>query len=224
MCVYCKFNNKKRVILMKTNQMMKIDIFGGILNIEHLTGFGSLTDVFNIGNVSRVQSGKKPAQLAQFIKRSATVDFIAASSKAWGGEEMIKVTGKGNKRQTMAHISLLIYAAEYLSPDFHAHIIKTFIQDRILEHRDQSGDYYSIVNSYIDSHLPGRSSKDNKGIYISIAKMIKKIINPDGGGWNTANANQLRSRTDIEKKIITVLELEVVNDWDHLKQIISKFI
>lgn len=208
---------------MKTNQLMHVNVFDGVLRIEHLTGFGSLTDVFTIGNQSRVSLGKKPAQLTAFLNSDRTKEYIEAAQRTWGLDNLSYVKGKGNNKTTMAHISLLIYAAEYLSPQFHAEVIKTFVQDRLLEYRDESGDEYSIVNHYVDLYLPGREGKDsNKGIYINIAKALKAKINPNNGDWNKATANQLRLRYEHERSISELLRLGVIKDWEHLKEIINK--
>ena len=207
---------------MKTNQTMSVSVFDGVLHIEHLTGYGSLTDVFTIGNQSRVVLGKKPAQLTSFLNSDRTKEYIEAAKQSWGLADLVYVKGKGNTKTTMAHISILIYAAEYLSSTFHAEVIKTFVQDRILEYRDESGDEFSILNRYIDQYLPGRDGKSNKGIYINVAKAIKSKVQPDGDSWNTASAYQLRKRYEIEKTLTDVLRLNVIRDWEDLKTVIER--
>lgn len=207
---------------MKTNQIMSVNVFEGVLHIEHLTGFGSLTDVFTIGNQSRVSTGKKPAQLTAFLNSERTKEYLEAAKQTWGIDDLVYVKGKGNTKTTMAHISVLIYAAEYLSSTFHAEIIKTFVQDRILEYRDESGDEYSVLNHFIDLYLPGREGKSNKGIYVNVAKAIKVKVNPDGDSWNTATAKQLRKRYEVEKTLTDVLRLNIIRDWEDLKAVIER--
>jgi hypothetical protein len=179
---------------------------------------GSLTALWNIGNKTR----KSPANLTNFLQSESTKEFIAASEKEWGMTGMVAVTGRGNQKQTMAHVCVMIYAAEYLSPAFHAHVIKTFCEDRILQWRDSSGDEFKAMNIVIDHYLPGREGRDNKGIFIQTAVLIREKINPDGGGWNTATAEQLQRRDRLQNDITKFLKMGFIKDWNHLKETISK--
>ena len=203
---------------------MSVKIMGETLSIQHLTAYGSLTDLFHIGNLQRLRCGDKPAQVASFLSAEKTKKYIIAAEKAWDlNKPIVKVTGKGNSRKTTAHLSLLIYAAEYLNPDFHAHVIKTFVEDRILQSRDESGDEYSILNHYIDLYLPGREGKpSNRGIFINCAKLLKGKITPDGDSWNTASAQQLRDRVGLEASLSQMLKVGVIKDWDHMKEVIGR--
>ena len=48
---------------MKTDQKLTVSFPEGDMNIWHLTGFGSLTDMFNIGNRMRAAEGKRAANI-----------------------------------------------------------------------------------------------------------------------------------------------------------------
>ena len=209
---------------MKTNQMMEVAFFGDKVHIEHKTAMGSLTDVFHVGNRLRYDEGKKPSSLTQFLEREATKEYIKAAEQVWGIAEgkAVEVRGRGNTKGTFAHLSVLIYAAEYLSPLFHAMVIKEFINNKLLEFRDEPGDNFKMLNIAIDQYLPGREGKDNKGVYIQTAVAVKEKINPDGGTWNTANACQLRQRAKLEEKLFDALRMGFIRDWPHFKEAIAK--
>ena len=60
------------------------------------------------------------------------------------------------------------------------------------------------------------------GIYINTAKLLKAKILGDDGKWNSATPIQLTKRAKFEEKLITLLEMDVVRDWNHLKELIHK--
>jgi len=206
---------------MKTNQLMNVAFSCGNIRVFHNTAMGSLTDLWTVGNSMRIADGKSIANMAMFLKSSKTIEFMEIIKESIGGE-CINLTGKGNKKETWANIHFMIYAAEYLSPKFHFEVIDSFVNNKILEWRDVSGDEFKALNMAIDSYLPEREGKSNKGIYINVAKMMLQRVNPEIQSWNQANADDLRCRAQLENKISTVLELGLVSDWEHLKELILK--
>lgn len=105
---------------------------------------------------------------------------------------------------------------------FELSVYHTFVTSKILQWRDDSGTEYNILKDAINLYLPNREGKDNLGVYIQTAKRIKSKINPDGDEWNTANHTQLERRTHIEKTLVQLLELGVVRDYEHLKELLDK--
>ena len=79
-------------------------------------------------------------------------------------------------------------------------------------------------------YLGGREDKkSNRGCYIQSAKLLRakifpEIKEPDGNIWNTdqATAHHQELRKVYEDKLCTLLEMGVVNDFDHLKTFIAK--
>ncbi len=206
---------------MKTNQTMTVRFFNDYLKIEHITKYGSLTDLFNIGNSLRLQENKKIASLNKFLENESTKEYIKASSDVWGFDpcKAYIIKGKGRTSGTYAHLSLLIYAAEYLSTKFHAMVIKEFITNRILEYRDESGDLYKLVNVSIDNYLNVKGDKTQS--YIDAAYAIKCKIKPDGNSWNTATSSQLRQRLEIESKLYDMMRLGMIRNVDHLLEVVN---
>ncbi len=202
---------------MKTNQLMNVAFSSGDIEVFHKTAMGNLTQLWNVGNKTR----EKPANLTVFLSSEKTKSFIEVVERKTG-QKCIEVTGTGNKKRTWANIHLMVYAAEYLSNEFHFEVIDTFIKGKILELRDESGDEFKAMTVAIDKLLPGRNGKDNKGVIIQISKAIKHKVNPELINWNDADADDLRYRLKIEEKIVSLLELGVVNDYDHLKDLIER--
>jgi hypothetical protein len=206
---------------MKTNQVMTVAFEHGTLSIEHKTAMGNLADVFAIGNKHRVLSDKSPANITHFCNATGTQDFLDSVAKRLNVEKstLLYTTGKGKNSRVVANIFLIIYAAEYLSPDFHVEVIDTFINSKLLSWHDDSGDNFKALNEEIKTAATGFLGKPaHSGHFITIAKIINSRIGCEVD-WNTANSEQLKERDRIETGLATVIKLGLVKDWEHLKQI-----
>ena len=232
---------------MKTNQLMHVTIGNYTQPIEHLTMMGSLNHLWEYGNSLRVAKGLNEKDLQEFMRSSDLMEFVEALECKYGdrGENLnmekipyLKVdqlgrsaglsnskffkTKRGKGGGTWAHVMILLRAAAYLDKRFEVEVYDTFINSKILQWRDDSGDQYLELNSAIDAHLPNRNGKDNTGIFIQVAKRLKSKILPNGDDWNTATYQQLEERTKFEKSLIQFLQFGMVRDYDHLKEIIDK--
>jgi hypothetical protein len=219
---------------MKTDQLMKVAFPLGDLDIFHKSQWGNLTQLFSIGNKQRILEDRPPINITHFLASKKTKEFIQIVSKEVGIEEnevIRKKKGKrGTKIQMQAQLHFLIFAAEHLSPTFHFQVIDTFINSKLLQLRDDGGNNFKRLNRYIDSYLGGREDKtSNMGCYIHAAKLLREKIfpnikMPDGNIWNTdqATAHHQELRTRYEDKLCTLLEMDVVKDFEHLKTFIAK--
>lgn len=206
---------------MKTNQLMSVAFSEGVVNVFHNTAMGDLTQLWKVGTIMRVNNGMAVPQLNNFLQSQSTKDFIEVCERKTG-KPCIEITGRGKNGRTWASIHMMIYAAEYLSTEFHFEVIDAFINNKILEWRDVSGDEFKALNIAIDNYLPNREEKSNKGIYINVARMLLKKVNADLSSWNDASADELRDRASIENKLVTTLQLGLIKDWEHMKEIIEK--
>ncbi len=206
---------------MKTNQLMKVAFSSGEVEVFHKTAMGNLTQLWSCGNSIRISDGKSAANLTRFLSSEATRSFMEVAEKK-SGQKCFEVTGAGNKKRTWASIHLMIYAAEHLSPEFHYEVIDTFVKGKILDLRDEGGDEFKAMAFAINTKLPERGGKDNKGVMIQVSKAIKSKVNPELCSWNNADADDLRYRLKIEEKIISLLELDLVKNYNHLIELISK--
>ena len=200
---------------------MSVAFSEGVVNVFHNTAMGDLTQLWKVGTIMRVNNGMAVPQLNNFLQSQSTKDFIEVCERKTG-KPCIEVTGRGKNGRTWASIHMMIYAAEYLSTEFHFEVIDAFINNKILEWRDVSGDEFKALNIAIDNYLPGRDGKSNKGIYINTAKMLLGKVNPSITTWNDATADELRERAVIENKLVTTLHLGLIRDWEHMKEIIEK--
>ena len=207
---------------MKTNQLMDIAFSHGTIKVFHKTAMGDLTDLWRVGSMFRAGEGKTSPNITQFLKSDKTKTFLAKVEKEIG-QNPIQKTGRGKSAKTWANLHVMVYAAEYLSVDFHFEVIDAFINNRILSYRDESGDAFNRLNHDIDRYLPGREGKSsNQGVYIQVAKAIKAKINTGLNSWNDATAHELRCRKEIEDKLSFSLSAGLIRDYNHLKEIIEK--
>lgn len=155
----------------------------------------------------------------QIIKNSQLTESLAKKSSLF-------VTKRGKGGGTWAHLYILLDAATFLDPDFKYQVYKTFVEGKLLQHRDESGDRYKPFNMAIDQ-LPDRQDKDNKWLYVNAANLLAERIGlpPVDKGvnrWNEATAHQLSQRSDAEKMLTGMVQFGVVRDWEHLKELIGK--
>ena len=157
-----------------------------------------------------------------------------ALTKSLANTSSLFVTKRGKGGGTWAHLYILLDAATFLDPDFKYQVYKTFVEGKLLQHRDESGDRYKPFNMAIDQ-LPDRVGKDNKWLYINAANLLAERIGlpavsempvDDKGKplnrWNAATAHQLSARADAEKMLTGMVQFGVVRDWEHLKELIGK--
>lgn len=163
----------------------------------------------------------------RIIKNGALTESLAKTSPLF-------VTKRGKGGGTWAHLYILLDAATCLDPDFKFQVYRTFVEGKLLQHRDESGDRYKPFNMAIDQ-LPDRVGKDNKWIYINAANLLAERIGlpavsempvDDKGNrlnrWNAATAHQLSDRADAEKLLTNYVQMGFVRDWEHLKELITK--
>ena len=182
----------------------------------------NITQFWKICEMQSAYEGKKADKsLHHFLKNVSTREFIEEITKKYK-TECVHIIGSAAKAQTYAPIDLLFFAGKKISTEFHFEVIDAFINNKILEWRDVSGDEFKALNIAIDNYLPNREEKSNKGIYINVARMLLKKVNPALSSWNDASADELRDRATIENKLVTTLQLGLIKDWEHMKEIIEK--
>lgn len=233
---------------MKTNNMMQVRIGDHVQEIEHLTEIGNLNTLWAYGNGLRVKKGLNTLNLDDYLRKPETVEFMVVlhkklkygespyyegndltieydvhgRTKVTSGQLACLRTKRGKGGGTWAHLYILLDAAATLDPEFKLEVYDTFVKNKILQWRDDSGEEFKTLNIAIDAYLPDRVGKDNHWIYVNSAKMLKAKIKPNGDSWNTASHDQLEKRTKYETKLIDFLKMGLVKDWEHLKEIIAK--
>lgn len=207
-----------------SNHIMQVTFGNSLVRCETENSVVSLTDLFFAGNQHRMSKGKPAAQLAIFKNSKGVKEYMEAASKEWGipESELMYTVGKGAKQRTMAHVSIAVLAAEYLSPEFHARIHKILITERLLENRQLGAIEFKALNMHIDQYLKDREDKDsNRGVYIQVAKVIRENILGDGakaGDWNKASGWQTELRLKVEESLCDYMSKGFITDYPTLKK------
>ena len=210
---------------------MTVDFFGNEVRCETDGLFINLTDLARAGNQWRAASGKGLKTLANILSSTHFEEFLEVASKDLKKpkDEILKVTGKGNNKRTMGHVTLAIYIAQQFSTEFHYKTIKVFLEGELLKYREWGGTEFVTLNIAIDTYLPERfekdgSKKNNKGIFINVAKQLReKILGAEAttDSWNKASPEQTRQRYECEKQLSLFLQKGFIKNYDHLKSVID---
>jgi len=216
--------------MMKTDQLMTVSLMNGELHIYHNSAMGDLSELFKLGNTQRMIEGKTNLNQSQFLKQERTLEFIDVVCQEMGlkKDDVVKKKGKGKNSRFYAQLHFLVYCAEALSPIFHYRVIDLFISEKILMARDVGGDDFKALNALIDTKIPERIGKNNMGLYIYTAKILKEKIFPTidlseytrkDNIWNSKHATPevLNKRDEYERKMMTLLEMNVVQSWEQFK-------
>jgi hypothetical protein len=231
---------------LKTNMMMEVKLSDDFsIKITHKDGKSVLQDIFDYGNTLRVARGRSEIRMSNWLQRENTCEFIIAHEKLTYGNlkcrqastsksGIFQVVGPlcslniGTSRvnKTRADLLLTLKAAATLDAELEVLIYTVFIKSGILDLRDKGGDNFKKLNTAIDRYMPGREGKSsNKGLYINAAKKIRKGLGCESlADWNVqaADAKSHEFRTDIEQRLIILLENGMVEGTQHLWQLIEK--
>ncbi|MFM7008150.1 MAG: hypothetical protein ACKO0Z_02255 [Betaproteobacteria bacterium] len=202
---------------------MQVDFFNVPVRCETDGLMISLTDLTRAGNKWRAAHNLPYMQLVQIVQSKGFADFLAVAQADMPNQELMRVEGRGNGKRTMAHILLAVYVAEQFSPEFHYRVIKTFVEGKLLEFRDHGGTEFKSLNAELDSRSADVLGKPaHKGHFIQMATLLRKRLLNEDQDWNTASVAQTHRRYEAEQTLVKLLQLGVVRDWEHLKELIEK--
>lgn len=210
-----------------SNYPVTVEFFGNVVRAQTYGNRICLNDMFIAGNALRLADGKPALQMAAFLNSKTLAEYVEAAAQEWNlpKEHFITKEGRGKNTRTYVHVSVAMLAAESMSPRFHAHVHRVFIEGKLLEFRERGGTEFKNLNAAIDQYLPDRVGKDNKGVFINLAKLIRERILGHGAtteDWNKATVAQTHLRYDWESKLCDMLRLGVIRDYEHAKEIIGK--
>jgi hypothetical protein len=225
------------------------------IKIGHLTKMGRLSDVFAIGNSYRENQNLRALSISEWLRKENVWEFIVEVELKYGDKfqsaesalcisdyknssgkidyaKLIKKFsviksqrgGKPENRGVWANLFILLKASTYLSPKLELEIYEVFIKSKILELRDLGGDNFILLNKAIDT-LPDRKGKNNRGVYIQIAKQFReKLELVDTKGYNVkeAIAEIQEKRSKWEANLIAMIETELITSYEQLKMILDR--
>lgn len=136
--------------------------------------------------------------------------------KVLKGLGLYKTSGRGANKATYADPYIWILLAMELNPMIYARVI-VWLTDSLVFDRLEAGSEYMPMNAKIKEIV----DKPNYPLY---AQMInKKVFGKHIAGIrNLASANELRKIADIEKQVITAIEMEWIKEEKDLIKYLNK--
>ena len=178
---------------MKTEVILKREIFGVSIAQKSKSEFFSATDLVKAGNKYRMLNGLSAFNLTQYLKLSSTEEFLQEIKNKYG--EAIK-TKRGRGAHTWVHPLVFIDIALSISPKLK---IETYewLFDNLIKHRNDSGDSYKEMSAAICTRV--KNKREFPKIITEVANKIKLGLMVDD--WNTATEEQLKKRDKIHLAI-----------------------
>ena len=177
--------------------------------------FINVNELVNQMNRWRLDNGMGTREIRQVMATDAFKDFKAECEKQLGIDSAIKST-RGRNGSTFACLHLAVYIAEQYSTYFHFLVIDRFITQRQVELRNIGAVSFVELNAAVSRMLERTEGRiGHSGHFIQVAKSVKESIDiREVTGFDTwdsqdAKTNQLRS--DIEKSLVPLLDMEAVN-------------
>ena len=183
---------------MKTEVLVKRDLFGVTINQKSKSEFLSATDLIKAGNRHRSESGLQTTTLENYFKQEKTKEFIDELTVKYG---VVKVSQRGRGSHTWVHPILFMDIALWISPRLKVEVYE-WIKDNLLRFRNSSGDSYKLMAGAIFSN-PNYAKYQFKEI---MARVAERVAIECGVGlskdrWQTASEDQLKLRDKIHEYI-----------------------
>ena len=175
---------------MKTEVIMKRELFGYQISQKSKSEFFSATDLEKAGNEWRRVNGLSRFNLSQFLKSKSTVQFIEELELKYNTKVLI--SSRGRLASTWVHPLLFIDIALSISPKLKIEVYD-WIFDNLLRNRNNSGDSYKEMTAALWLRHPNHREFP---VFISkVADYIKSQLKVTD--WNEASKEQLELRDKI---------------------------
>ena len=178
---------------MKTEVIMKRQLFEGTISQKSKSEFMSATDLQLLANQWRAKNGLNLLSLNRYFKLDSTNEFMEALQSKYGN---IKTGERGRSKHTWVHPILFIDIALYFSPTLKVEVYE-WLYDYLIKYRNDSGDSYKKMAGAIYVILNNKSEYQLK--IKDTANKIKIALKVND--WNSATERQLELRDKIHNNI-----------------------
>lgn len=189
---------------MKTEVIMKRQLFGNEISQKSKSEFFSATDLIKAGNKWRVANGLDMFSLRNWLQNKKTKEFITFLEDEYGN---VKINSKGKNDHTWVHPFLFIKIALSINPKLEIKVYK-WLYDCLLKYRNDSGDSYKKMTGSIYLNMTNKS--EFREVVSRCAKKIKDSLGVID--WNKATEEQLLKRNKIHENMSLVCD--IINDID----------
>lgn len=178
---------------MKTEVIMKRELFGQEISQKSQSEFFSATDLVKAGNKWRLANGFNQFNLSQYLKGSKTLEFINELELKYG--KCVNLS-RGSKAHTWVHPLLFIDIALALNPKLKIEVYE-WIFDKLIKYRNDSGDSYREMSAALFTRFT--SIRDFQSYIQKVALQIKESLGVND--WQNASELQLKKRDLIHSSI-----------------------
>jgi len=181
---------------MKTQVIMKRDLFGEQIQQQSKTEFFSANDLVRAGNKWRIANGLPAFNLQEWFRRKSSKEFINELQNKYG---KVKIAGRGRNSNTWVHPLLFIDIALAINPKLKIEVYEWLFYN-LIKFRNNSGDSYKEMAGALWVRC---KNKRQFSKYIqNVALQVKNACGVTD--WETATEEQLRKRDLIHNSIKTL--------------------
>ena len=127
---------------MKTQVLVKRELFGNEIQQQSKTGFFSATDLVKVGNKWRLSRDLPVFNFSAFLNNTKTKEFIDELNNKY---DIVLSKGKSKKSTTWVHPLLFIDIALAINPKLKVEVYE-WLFDNLIKFRNDSGDSYECCN------------------------------------------------------------------------------
>lgn len=185
---------------MKTQVIMKRELFGSEISQQSKTGYFSANELILAGNKWRVSNGLPFIKLQDWLNRETTKEFINELESQIGIKA--KNATRGRNATTWIHPFLFIDLALNISPKLKIEVY-SWLYDELLKYRNNSGDSYKKMCGALYDNCK------NKSTFTKSIQRTAEIIKSECGvkDWQSATEEQLRLRDKIQENIALLCDV-----------------
>lgn len=189
---------------MKTEVIMKRELFGKEISQKSQTEFFSATDLVRAGNAWRIVNGLQAFEMNDWFNLKSTKEFIKSLEEKYG---TVKISGRGRGVHTWVHPFLFIDMALAISPELKIEVY-SWLYDHLLKYRNESGDSYKKMSGAL--YL----KHTNKTTFPKYIKEVADRIKIACGvkDWQEAGEAQLKKRDKIHESISLLCDILPVEE------------
>ncbi|MDX5586183.1 MAG: KilA-N domain-containing protein [Aureibaculum sp.] len=189
---------------MKTQVLMKRELFGSEIEQQSKTGFFNATDLVKIGNKWRNSRNLPIFNFSAFLNNGKTKEFIEELNNKY---DIVISKGKSKNSKTWVHPLLFIDIALAINPKLKVEVYE-WLFDNLIKFRNDSGDSYKEMSAAIWQRF--QNKREFPKYITRIANYIRKSC--DVTDWNNASEEQLKLRDKIHYSIKTLTNVLTSTD------------
>jgi hypothetical protein len=186
---------------MKTEVIMKRELFNEEISQKSKSEMFSATDLVKAGNKWRIFNKMEPFNMSKWFQKKTTKEFMIELEKKYG-KNNIKIEARGRGHHTWVHPLLFIDMALAISPKLKIEVYE-WLFDHLIKSRNDSGDSYKRMCGALWVNAK------NKTEFPIAIKKVAKLIQVECGvtDWQKATVSQLQYRDKIHDNIALLTDV-----------------